>query len=148
AGSGHVAISAARPEQKAGAISPSNPRHTVFGAQLLDALPGKAGGSGPGIGVFELFEYLTTHIPADASHFHYRGAPLAQRPLSYARPVEQSFALALRPGGAGQALGNDLAAEVAELATLEAELATYTREADAPANLVARRNALLKELEH
>ena len=76
AGSGQVVISAARPWQKAGASAPATPAHTLFGARLLDGLRGQAPGAAPGIGVFALFSYLSTQVPADARQIIYQAKPL------------------------------------------------------------------------
>lgn len=146
AGSGQVVISAARPGQKAGADAWSAPAHTLFGARLLAALRGQAPGDAPGIGVFELFGYLSTHVPADARQIHYNGAPLAQEPLLYAHQLDTNIAIALRPNWQGGTLAADLATTLEALVQAEIELASYAREADAPAALQQRRDALLAQL--
>jgi hypothetical protein len=146
AGGGQVVISAARPWQKAGARASAAPQHTVFGARLLDALRGAAPGDAAGIGVFELFSYLSAHVPADAKQITYKKAPLAQEPLLYAHQLDQNFAVALRPNWHGGTLDAALDDLIQELAATEIRLASYATEAAAPANLVARRDALLARL--
>lgn len=146
-GGGQVVISAARPWQKAGAGSPHAPAQTLFGARLLEALRGQAPGDSAGIGVFELFTYLSKHIPADATTIDYEGKPLVQEPLLYAHQLDSNIALALRPGWQGGTLDADLATMIEELAQAEIELASYAREADAPAELRAKRDALLARIE-
>ncbi len=146
-GSGHVVISAAKAAEKAGAVSTVEPTLTVFGAQLLAALGGKAPGDSAAIGVFDLFAFLSTQVPQDARGISYGGKPLAQHPLFYAHQVDQNFALALRPGWQGGTLGDDFSAQVQELAQLEIQLAHYASEDEAPAALVQRRDQVLLALE-
>ena len=117
------------------------------GARLLEALRGQAPGDSAGIGVFELFTYLSKHIPADATTIDYEGKPLVQEPLLYAHQLDSNIALALRPGWQGGTLDADLATMIEELAQAEIELASYAREADAPAELRAKRDALLARIE-
>jgi hypothetical protein len=148
AGGGQVVISAARPWQKAGAASSAAPEHTVFGARLLDALRGHAPGEGAGIGVFELFSYLSAQVPADARQITYKNAPLAQEPLLYAHQLDQNIAVALRPGWQGGTLSEDLNELIRQFAEAEVALAGYEREDAAPAELLQRRAALLERLEH
>lgn len=146
-GGGQVVISAARPWQKAGALSSAAPEHTLFGARLLDALRGQAPGDGAGIGVFDLFSYLSAQVPADAKQITYNGKPLAQEPLLYANQLDANIAVALRPGWQGGTLDVDFATTIEALAQVEIELAGYAREADASAALRQRRAALLAQLE-
>jgi hypothetical protein len=147
AGSGQVVISAARPGQKAGAMAPTAPNHTVFGARLLDALRGQAPGDAPGIGVFELFSYLSTHVPVDAKQITYKNAPLVQEPLLYGHQLDQNIALALRPNWQGGTLDAHFAAIIEEFAQAELALALYRSRAEAPETLLRRRDALLVRLE-
>ena len=146
-GSGQVVISAARPWQKAGADALHAPEHTLFGARLLEALRGQAPSAGASIGVFELFSYLSAQVPADARQIHYNGAPLAQEPLLYAHQLDADMAIALRPNWQGGTLDADLASTIDELAAAEIALARYAREADTPAELRQRHDALLQQLE-
>ena len=146
-GSGHVVISAAKAAEKAGAVSTVEPTLTVFGAQLLAALGGKAPGDSAAIGVFDLFAFLSAQVPQDARGISHGGKPLAQHPLFYAHQVDQNFALALRPGWQGGTLGDDISAQVQELAQLEIQLAHYASEDEAPVVLVQRRDALVASFE-
>ncbi|EFO81070.1 hypothetical protein OSCT_1101 [Oscillochloris trichoides DG-6] len=118
-GSGQAVISASRPQQKAGARAQSNPQHTPFGAQLLTGLRGQAPGDGAGVGVFELFAHLRTHVPSDALHITYQGAPLRQEPLFYAAALDDNIPLALRPGWNGTTLGDATLSLARRLAELE-----------------------------
>lgn len=141
-GSGQAVISSSRPTQKSGAGSKANPQHTPFGAQLLDALRGKAPGAGAGVGIFELFAHLRTQVPADARHIWYQGSPLVQEPLFYASQLDDNLAVALRPGWQGGTLGDDtlrLAMRLAEL-ELAAEAGDLT-----PAQ-IAERDTLLTRI--
>jgi uncharacterized caspase-like protein len=147
AGSGQVVISAARPGQKAGAVAPATPSHTVFGARLLDALRGQAPGDTPAIGVFELFSYLSAHVPVDAKQIRYKNAPLAQEPLLYGHQLDQNIAVALRPNWQGGTLDADFAAIMEEFAQAEIELARYPSQAQAPETLLRRRDAAFARLE-
>jgi hypothetical protein len=147
-GSGQIVISSSKPNQKSGARSSTDTTLTVFGAQLLAGLKGGVLGSDPGIGVLDLFSYLCTRVPADAKTITYQGLPLEQRPLLYASEVDQNFAMALRPGGAPAILGVENQREnIRALAQVEIKLAAYASKAAAPADLVARRDALLEQLE-
>ncbi len=146
AGGGQVVISAARPWQKAGAKSSIAPQHTLFGARLLDALRGQAPGDAPGIGVFELFSYLSAQVPTDARQIIYKSKPLAQEPLLYAHQLDANIPIALRPNWQGGTLDADLETTIQELAQIEIELAGYAREADAPEELIRRRDELLQQL--
>lgn len=140
-GGDHVVICSARPDQRAGARSAVNPRHTIFGEHLLLALAGQAPGSGPAIGVFDLFAYLRVAVPADGRSLKRREI-LLQEPLIYTIPPGNNLPVALRPAGAGEAGGN--AAAVRRLVELELRLET----ADAPASpaLLAERDELLATL--
>jgi uncharacterized caspase-like protein len=142
AGSGQVLISSSRPAQKSGAISRTNAQHTTFGAQLLDALRGGAPGQSAGIGVFDLFAYLSAHVPTDAQTITYNNHPLAQHPLLYAHEVDQNFAVALRPNWHGGTLDTGLADAIHRLAEIEIEIAQYANDADAPQELIVERNRL------
>jgi uncharacterized caspase-like protein len=146
AGGGQVVISAARPWQKAGAGSSIAPQHTLFGAHLLEALRGQAPGDAPGIGVFELFSYLSAQVPVDAKQIIYKNQPLAQEPLLYAHQLDANIAVALRPNWQGGTLDTGLADTIEELAQVEIELAGYACEVDAPPQLRARRDELLAQL--
>ncbi len=148
-GSGQVVISSSKPAQKSGAKSSVDPQLTTFGAQLVAALKGQAPGQGAGVGVFDLFAYLSTQVPQDARSIQYQGKPLDQHPLLYAHQVDQNFALALRPGrqdGADDTMSGDVADVVQELARIEIQLAAFQSEAEAPAELVQRRDDLLLQL--
>ncbi|MBK9711918.1 MAG: caspase family protein [Kouleothrix sp.] len=147
AGSGQIVISSSKPNQKSGATSGADPALTVFGAQLLAGLKGGVPGHDPGIGVLDLFSYLCTRVPADARTITYEGRPLDQRPLLYASEVDQNFAMALRPSGTLAVLGvEDQGETIRALAAAEIRLAAYASEADAPEELVRRRDALLAQL--
>ena len=97
--------------------------------------------------MFELFSYLSAQVPADARQIHYNGAPLAQEPLLYAHQIDADMAIALRPNWQGGTLDADLASTIDELAVAEIALARYAREADTPAELRQRHDALLQQLE-
>ncbi|MFV9504208.1 MAG: caspase family protein [Oscillochloridaceae bacterium umkhey_bin13] len=144
-GSGQVVIASSRPTQKSGAISRQHPQHTPFGAQLLAALRGSAPGSGPAIGVFELFAALRTSVPADAQHIFYRGAPLRQEPLFYASQLDDNLAVALRPNGQGGTLGADPAL-VERLVALELQI--EGQDVTASSALLTERDGLLDRLAH
>ena len=146
AGSGQIVISSSKAGQKSGARSTVNANLTVFGAQLAAALEGSAPGGDAGIGVLDLFAYLSAHVPQDAAGLIYQHAPLAQHPLLYAHQVDQNFALALRPGWQGGTLDADHADLVTQLATLEIQLTAYDSEANAPAVLTKQRDELLRQL--
>ena len=146
-GAGQVVISSSRPWQKSGAASQMKPGHTVFGAHLLDALRGQAPGDAAGIGVFELFGYLSAHVPADAQKITYKDQPLAQEPLLYAHQLDQNISVALRPNWQGGTLGHDLAQTIRQLAEVEVALAGYAHESAAPAPLLRQRAALLASLD-
>ena len=118
-GSGQAVISSSRPTQKSGAKSKANPQHTPFGAQVLAALGGTAPGQGAGIGIFELFAHLRAHVPADATHIWYQGAPLVQEPLFYASQLDDNIAVALRPDWHGGTLSSDILSLAQRLAELE-----------------------------
>lgn len=145
AGSGQVVISAAKAAQKAGARSTVDSSLTVFGAQLVAAIKGAAPGAGAGVGVLDLFAFLSAHVPPDAAGITYKGKPLAQHPLLYAHQVDLNFALALRPNWQGGTLGSETETLILELADLEIQLASYENEVNAPAELVERRNQLLAQ---
>jgi hypothetical protein len=142
-GSGQVVISSSRPHQKSGARSRLHPTHTTFGAHLLQALQGNAPGAGAGVGVFELFTYLRTHVPTDAAGITYRNAPLVQEPLFYASQLDDNLAVALRPAGSSGALSAD-ADLIARFVALEGQLAADP--ATATPALIAERDALLARL--
>ncbi len=118
-GSGQAVISSSRPTQKSGARSKATPQHTPFGAQVLAALGGTAPGQGAGVGIFELFAYLRAHVPADATHIWYQGAPLVQEPLFYASQLDDNIAVALRPDWNGGTLSSDTLSLAQRLAELE-----------------------------
>lgn len=136
-GSGQVVISSSRPGQKSGARSGADPQHTTFGAQVLAALRGAAPGTGPAIGVFDLFAHLRTHVPADAQHIR-----LVQEPLFYASQLDDNLAVALRPAG------GTLGADIGDLARrlVEHELRIEAQGDAAPAALRAERDHLLQQL--
>jgi hypothetical protein len=100
----------------------------------------QAPGDAPCIGVFELFSYLSTHVPADAQHISYQLKPLAQEPLLYAHQLDQNFAVALRPGWQGGTLD-------ADLTELIRELASYNDQLQVSGQLIQRRNELIARLE-
>ena len=147
-GSGSVVISSSKPAERSGALSNQNDQATVFGAQLLGALGGQAPGQGPAVGVFELFSFLSRSIPADARGITdpFTNQPLEQHPLLYARQVDQDFAVTLRPGKPAGTLGDTASEAIGELAKIEIQLAEFDSEAQAPAELVARRDQLLEEI--
>lgn len=142
-----VVISSSKSGQKSGARSTTDQDLTVFGAQLIAALEGGAPGESPGIGILDLFAYLSGHVPVDAKKLNYQGQPLAQNPLLYANQVDQNFAIALRPNTHGGTLDADIAALIAELAEIEVQLAEYDDESNAPVQLVERRDTILQKLE-
>lgn len=142
-GSGQIVISSSRSQQKSGARSRLHPTHTTFGAHLLNALQGGAPGDSAGIGVFELFTYLRTHVPADAAGITYRNAPLMQEPLFYASQLDDNLAVALRPAGSSSTLGTDPDL-IARFVALEVQFETAPESAT-PA-LLAERDALLARL--
>jgi hypothetical protein len=109
-------------------------------------LRGQAPGESVGIGVFELFSYLSAHIPIDARKIRYNWRPLAQEPLLYAHQLDQNIAVALRPGWQGGALSNDLVEIIEQLMEAEVALANYASEAQAPVSLIQRRDELLARL--
>ncbi|NTU85737.1 MAG: caspase family protein [Chloroflexales bacterium] len=143
-GSGQAVISASRPAQQAGARSHANSMHTVFGVHLLDALGGKAPGTGVGIGVLELFAHLRANVPADARYTHDHGQPLVQEPLMYAGQIDDDFVVALRPGWHGASVGTD--PEVRRLAELELQLEACCSDVAVPPSLVEERDRLIGAL--
>ena len=66
--------------------------------------------------------------------------------MLYAHQLDANVAVALRPGWQGGTLDADLADIIEELARVEIELAGYAREADAPKELIGRRDGLLQRL--
>ena len=147
-GSGSVVISSSKSNERSGALSAHNDQATVFGAQLLDALGGKAPGQEATVGVFELFSYLSRSVPADARTITdpNTNQPLEQHPLIYARQVDQDFPVTLRPGKPSGTLDATLRESIDELARIEFKLAEFDSEAQAPAELVMRRDQLLAQL--
>jgi hypothetical protein len=146
-GSGQVVISSSRSNQPSAAVAADDLNLTTFGSKLLKGLRGNASGSGPAIGILDLFAYLAAAVPADARGITYEGKPLDQQPLLYAREVDQNFPIALRP--AGQLRGTLDATQqsaVQRLAQIEIALFNYERDSDAP-ELVAERDTLLKRLQ-
>ncbi|RRR68095.1 MAG: caspase family protein [Candidatus Viridilinea halotolerans] len=141
-GSGQVVISSARPAQKAGAQSTTNPQHTTFGAHLLAALRGNVPGDGPAVGVFELFAALRANVPADARQITYQGAPLRQEPLFYASQLDDNLAVALRPSWQGGTLSSDVQHQARRLVELELQIELTGTD---PV-LSAERDALLRAL--
>ncbi len=147
-GSGSVVISSSKPAERSGAQSSNNDQATVFGAQLLDALSGKAPGQGAAVGVFELFSYLSRSIPTDAHRIIDPATkqPLEQHPLIYARQVDQDFPVTLRSGKPAGTLDVSLGDRINALAQIEIRLAEYDSEAQAPPDLVAERDQLLAQM--
>jgi hypothetical protein len=146
-GSGQVVISSSRSNQPSAAVAEDDTNLTTFGSKLLKGLRGAAPGSGPAIGILDLFAYLAAAVPADARGITHAGKPLDQQPLLYAREVDQNFPIALRP--AGQARGTLDAAQqnvVQRLAQIEIALFALDRDSDAP-HLVRERDTLLKRLQ-
>jgi len=143
-GSGQVVISSSRPSQKSAARSNQQPQHSPFGAHLLDALSGKAPGSGAGVGVFELFAYLRAQVPLDAQHTRYNFQPTVQEPLFYASQLDDNVAVALRAGTHGDTLGAGLEQQVRRLAELELQIEEL--DSTAPPALLAERDGLLRVL--
>ncbi|MBP1468832.1 caspase family protein, partial [Candidatus Chloroploca sp. M-50] len=144
-GSGQVVISSARPDQQAGAVAASDPQHTPFGLHLLAALRGRAGGSGPAVGVFDLFAYLRATVPAEARHIVTGGHPLVQEPLFYASRLDANLPVALRPA---QAAPGTLGAGHEGLAEQLVAIELYLEAAGAAATpaMLARRDELLVAL--
>ena len=141
-GSGQVVISSSRPSQKSAARSQQNQKLSVFGAHLLDALSGKAPGSGPGVGVFELFAHLRAQVPLDAQHTLDGFKPTVQEPLFYASQLDDNFAVALRPERQGETLGADLSSLVQHLVELELQIES----GHAVAEVITARDELLVRL--
>lgn len=135
-----VVISSARPGQRASSRSAVNPRHTIFGEHLLLAMGGQAPGSGPAIGVFDLYAYLRVAVPADGRSLQ-RQEALLQEPLFYAAHLGENLPVALRPAGGG-ASGNTAA--VQRLIQLELQLEAANGEA--PPELLSERDELLTAL--
>lgn len=144
-GSGQVVISSSRPHQKSAARSQQQPQHSPFGAHLLDALRGRAPGSGAGVGVFELFAHLRTQVPLDARHTLDQFTPTVQEPLFYASQLDDNFAVALRPAGSGDTLSAD-GGMVARLVALELQIEALG--AAVPQAVVVERDDLLARLEN
>lgn len=138
AGGGRVIISAAKPDERAGARSKTDQTLTVFGAHLIAALQGGASGSARHVTVFELFAYLTLHVPVDRQEQH---------PLIYARGVDSDFAVALRPPAVAGTLTAAAYTTVRRLVEVELKLAPLSSEAEAP-HLVKERDELLAQLGH
>jgi hypothetical protein len=143
-GSGQAVISSSRPEQKSAARSRQQPQHSPFGAHLLDALRGKAPGSGAAVGIFDLFAHLRAQVPLDARHTPLNSAPTLQEPLFYASQLDDNIPVALRPEGAGETL--DVSAGLISR-LVELELVIETLGERAPAEVLAERDGLLRRLE-
>lgn len=116
---GQVVIVSSQPSQRSSARSKAIPQYTSFGAQLLAALRGKAPGQGASVGIFELFAYLRSHVPADARNTWYRGSPLVQEPIFYASQIDENFPIALRPGWQGATTSDDVLSITRRLAEIE-----------------------------
>jgi hypothetical protein len=80
----------------------------VFGAQLLAGLRGAAPGMGDHVMLLDLYRFLSTQVPADAQATRdpATGAPLEQHPEFYARPLDQDFAITIRPAARAVARGH------------------------------------------
>jgi DNA-binding transcriptional ArsR family regulator len=141
-GGGRVVISSSRAAERSGTWA----TETVFGQQLLAALRGAAPGQSAGIGVLELFAYLSKNVPqaARAITDPHTGKALEQHPLLYAQRLDHDFAITLRPGQRrGGTMSADLAMVIQRLAELEYQLAVYPNEQSAPLELIAKRDQLL-----